>query len=811
LPPVKLAQCPCLAVSFALLCTSTLLAQSADLPAKPRTCDDLDQLPAIAARDFLKAEAFEIVLFARLENVLRYDEGKCVSFQPTRSGFNLDFRGSGANLTFAFDARGQIASVTPNDAQQFVFSKEPLKYSKEWMIDEIKKEMDERGRNSLGDFSLDLFKEYLTGRSPAEDLATLLRVEQQMYHHPPAATFAIHNRYLADVPLQVVILSAQEAADIQSGARRDFTQDFRALDWHRPTVAANPGNTKLFPSGTRVTPILDSPEAALLRSSGGSQALDDSTLDAHVAKGVLTADVGIPYAGGKSGNWAALVELGDGTFGMIAGGALHSKSVLEADHPIKVLVPLTPQERMFKGTVDAFLTALPGFVQRAATAAGLDPHSYDKETAYLLDVVRTCGQITPVMVTSVTDRIGYPDFKKLGPKYGEYCVSIGSPSDRVKTWNKETERGIVYHLLSVGKSPWLDGHGFILWASFTQLASDNNRLLGADPFRTLFNDYGIFYATITPREPGTLTAVGISPPSGRAPDGFIFGSAATPPGEVFTGTADEFAAALPALIAKAAAAHGMSQRSYTAETAVIVSAARTCSQLTPHLAFTVSDDGGYGTERIRRLGDAYAICDGPPKEKFAGSPAAAANIAQRGILFTVSPRGRSWKEGLGVSLSLRFAELSSDPATAPSNLFGTYGIVQATIAQAEASCPAPPGGVPPDEVWREDGTQRLFRVHFDCDYADIYAVGNNDQIVADLALKREGKDKYVGTGLLSPCPGGKGKIEIRKWSDSRIDAKVQFPNTVTHQCGGLKDGYVLAASPFHTDMSDVAFVQPRPN
>jgi hypothetical protein len=246
-------------------------------------------------------------------------------------------------------------------------------------------------------------------------------------------------------------------------------------------------------------------------------------------------------------------------------------------------------------------------------------------------------------------------------------------------------------------------------------------------------------------------------------DGFNFAPAAAT-GLPFSGTADQFAVALPDLIAKASAARSIGLPDYAADSVGLANAVRACAQITPHLAISVSDNGGYGREHVSRLGNQFAVCEGSPVNGVGDDPG---DPQTRRIVFTLSPpRGNGWKDGRAFTVAVRFSALRSDPAPAPARIFDTYGIVLATILPAPLVCQRMPGGaVPADQVWRQDGTNLSFRVHFDCDYAEVYAAGNN-QLVTDLALKPDAgnsrKDKYVGTGLLSPCAGGRGKVEIRK-------------------------------------------------
>jgi len=81
------------------------------------------------------------------------------------------------------------------------------------------------------------------------------------------------------------------------------------------------------------------------------------------------------------------------------------------------------------------------------------------------------------------------------------------------------------------------------------------------------------------------------------------------------------------------------------------------------------------------------------------------------------------------------------------------------------------------QVWRNVATNDLYKFRFDSDHVIIYQLRNN-QVVADLTLKRDKKDskkdKYVGATSLSQCKSG--QMEIVSWSATRIEAKVEVPD-----------------------------------
>jgi len=184
--------------------------------------------------------------------------------------------------------------------------------------------------------------------------------------------------------------------------------------------------------------------------------------------------------------------------------------------PKSLLTPpplLGPEkDRLYEGSADGFVAALPKFIQRAAVARGVNPHNYEKEEASIIDVVRTCAQITPQMASSVTEENGQENLDKIGN--GQYAVCYSSRwrmehgqgqfipvSDKVKKWNKETERGIVLWLKVNGPRGWRDGEGFTLDVLFTGLKSDDAE--GDSMAATLADNYSIVNATIRGPQPIT--------------------------------------------------------------------------------------------------------------------------------------------------------------------------------------------------------------------------------------------------------------------------------------------------------------------
>ena len=247
-------------------------------------------------------------------------------------------------------------------------------------------------------------------------------------------------------------------------------------------------------------------------------------------------------------------------------------------------------------------------------------------------------------------------------------------------------------------------------------------------------------------------------------------------------------------------------RSYAAEAATIAAAARVCAQIRAHDAFRLAASGGRGAEDVAMLGPAFAVCDGP--ERLHPAAAGDGGVEGRPVVFSISPAGRGWRDAQGMLVEVRYQERESDPGLPGAYGFARYGMFRAHLPQTSTPCGRPAGGgTPPDRDWRQDGTNAIFRVRFDCEYAEIYDPRSH-LIVADLALSPNAdprKDSYRGEGPISACPAGTGKVEMAHWSDARIELKVEEPNSYDHVCGGLKSGHPLNGL-LHTDTLRVTLV-----
>lgn len=86
--------------------------------------------------------------------------------------------------------------------------------------------------------------------------------------------------------------------------------------------------------------------------------------------------------------------------------------------PQVTVTPLpNPKNLEFIGTADDFAKAFPAFLNRAAAAKGLDPHTYEKEPASIAAAIRPCMKVTPQMIRNVTDQFGMVRLNKLSEQY----------------------------------------------------------------------------------------------------------------------------------------------------------------------------------------------------------------------------------------------------------------------------------------------------------------------------------------------------------------------------------------------------------
>jgi hypothetical protein len=179
----------------------------------------------------------------------------------------------------------------------------------------------------------------------------------------------------------------------------------------------------------------------------------------------------------------------------------------------------TRAERTFKGTVDEFAAALPGFLNKTIAANGLPQQSFDSQIATILERVRSCASITPQMATTAT-RFGMVDVTKIGEPY-KYCQSMPSSGwpilPPLRTKSPDIDRGLYMGINPIGT--WGNGRGFTVMIAFQAL--NKNQTGGNVAVYELFDVYGVVRATIppdqSPAQPAVITqSTRLTPPANSA-------------------------------------------------------------------------------------------------------------------------------------------------------------------------------------------------------------------------------------------------------------------------------------------------------
>jgi hypothetical protein len=119
----------------------------------------------------------------------------------------------------------------------------------------------------------------------------------------------------------------------------------------------------------------------------------------------------------------------------------------------------------FTGTADQFAAAFPGFLQQAAAAAGYDPQAFAKESAFVIDSVRTCAQITPAMGAQATSPMpGHRVVTRmLGQQYAICQTGGGSEANA-----KYPDTRIAVQVNSNSGENWKLGKGFSVLVFFSR-------------------------------------------------------------------------------------------------------------------------------------------------------------------------------------------------------------------------------------------------------------------------------------------------------------------------------------------------------
>jgi peroxiredoxin len=110
---------------------------------------------------------------------------------------------------------------------------------------------------------------------------------------------------------------------------------------------------------------------------------------------------------------------------------------------------------------------------------------------------------------------------------------------------------------------------------------------------------------------------------------------------------------------------------------------------------------------------------------------------------------------------------------------------------APSSAPATQPIDPLASIWQSEAESgQTFRLKLDGDAIDVY--GGREELLGVLQAKRNkgAIDMYEGLvrlALVTQCPGGHGLMQIRNWSEGRLDARIETPlrsqNSIT--CGGV--------------------------
>jgi peroxiredoxin len=107
-----------------------------------------------------------------------------------------------------------------------------------------------------------------------------------------------------------------------------------------------------------------------------------------------------------------------------------------------------------------------------------------------------------------------------------------------------------------------------------------------------------------------------------------------------------------------------------------------------------------------------------------------------------------------------------------------------------SSPPTPPLNGPLAAVWqRDDYGGQTFRFKLDGDAIDVY--GGQELLGVLEAKKNKGEiEMYEGQVRLAPvahCPGGRSLMQIKRWNENRLDAKIETPlrSSAGITCGGL--------------------------
>jgi hypothetical protein len=165
-------------------------------------------------------------------------------------------------------------------------------------------------------------------------------------------------------------------------------------------------------------------------------------------------------------------------------------------------------------------------------------------------------------------------------------------------------------------------------------------------------------STLPPSPPRTYATKGS--------DGFVFLTAEK---REFSGTAQEFVQAFPTLLQRAMSASNLGSANFSRETEIIQSAVRTCAEITPEKARSVTNQ--FGLEVLRRLGDEYRVCEGGSTWVTRDIRHAFDPEKERGLIFTI---GDTYQKGAqpwdqGFHISVKFTQSHTDEPPSPDAYF----------------------------------------------------------------------------------------------------------------------------------------------
>lgn len=224
------------------------------------------------------------------------------------------------------------------------------------------------------------------------------------------------HRLIPSAGARFVPVTEEEAKEIViRAARSSYDYDPRAREGQRDYAPAFK-SAAILPEGTECSAV----ESSKPRFIVAARDQDPR------ARSLVIVNVG---RGGVD-----LVKLADGRFGLIPSDDLsygytswrrRLPDPLQAARPEPSRSELAPSDRRFIGTAEQFAAAFPDFLSRAAADWQLDPQSFAQESAYILDLARTCAEITPEMLDTVRNPANDDiDLQKLANGRFKKCGSI---------------------------------------------------------------------------------------------------------------------------------------------------------------------------------------------------------------------------------------------------------------------------------------------------------------------------------------------------------------------------------------------------